>query len=41
MELVKVELKKDFVAAIKANRTVALSEQDKREGQFVKVSTWI
>jgi len=38
MELVKLDLQKEFVAAIKSNRTVALSEQDKRDGQFVKVS---
>jgi len=38
MELVKLDLKKEFVAAIKSNRTVALSEQDKRDGQFVQVS---
>lgn len=38
MALVKLDLKKEFVAAIKANRTVALSEQDKQEGEFVKVS---
>jgi len=38
MQLVKNILHKDFVAAIKSNRLVALSEQDKREGQFVAVS---
>jgi hypothetical protein len=38
MQLVKQKLGKEFVAAIKANRLVALSEQDKREGQFVAVS---
>ena len=38
MQLVKDKLGKEFVAAIKANRLVALSEQDKREGQFVTVS---
>ena len=38
MTLVKVELKKEFVTALKANRTVALSEQDKRDGQFSQVS---
>ena len=38
MELVKNTLHKDFVAAIKSNRLVALSEQEKREGQFVAVS---
>lgn len=38
MEFVKKELKKDFVCAIKTNRTVALSYKDKLEGKFVKVS---
>jgi len=38
MMLVKRKLKKDFVAALKANRQVALSEQEKREGRFVAVS---
>jgi len=38
MKLVKKELHKEFVAALKSNRLVALSEQDKREGQFVAVS---
>ena len=38
MDLVKHDLKKEFVAAIKSNRTLALSEPDKRDGQFVKVS---
>ena len=38
MQLVKNKLDKDFVAALKSNRLVALSEQDKRDGQFVAVS---
>lgn len=38
MTLVKHKLGKEFVAAIKANRLVALSEQGKRNGQFVAVS---
>jgi len=38
MTLVKETLKKDFVAAIKANRLVALSEQEQREGRFVAAS---
>jgi hypothetical protein len=38
MELVKQKLHKEFVAAIKANRLVALSEADKRNGQWVAVS---
>jgi len=38
MQLVKQKLGKEFVAAIKSNRLVALSEPDKRAGQFVAVS---
>lgn len=38
MQLVKNTLHKDFVAAIKSNRLVALSAQDKRDGQFMAVS---
>ncbi len=38
MKLVKKELHKDFIAALKSNRLVALSEPDKRAGQFVAVS---
>lgn len=38
MVLVKQTLKKEFVAALKGNRLMALSEQDKRAGQFVAVS---
>jgi len=38
MNLVKEELQKDFVAAIKSNRTVALSQADKLAGKFVPVS---
>ncbi len=37
-EFVHKKLKKFFVAALKENRTVALSYQDKREGKFKKVS---
>lgn len=38
MQLVKNKLEKEFVAAIKSNRQVALSEQDKQDGQVVAVS---
>lgn len=38
MVLVKQKLKKEFVGALKSNRLVALSEADKRTGQFVAVS---
>lgn len=34
-----VKKKKHFVAALKDNRLVALSEQDKKEGRFVRVDT--
>jgi hypothetical protein len=39
MVLITTELGKQFVCAIKANRTVALSLADKLAGQFVQVST--
>ena len=38
MQLVKQKLHKEFVAAIKANRLVALSEADKHNGQWLAVS---
>jgi len=38
MQLVKNKLEKNFVAAIKSNRQVALFEQDKQDGQFIAVS---
>jgi hypothetical protein len=38
MEFIKVDLKKDFACAIKNNRTAALSYDDKRHGQFIKIS---
>ena len=38
MVLVKQKLNKEFIGALKSNRLVALSEQDKRAGQFVAVS---
>ncbi len=39
MEFVVNDLKRHFVCAIKDNRTVALSEQDKLAGKFQQVST--
>jgi hypothetical protein len=39
MLFVKHTVHKEFVGAIKANRTVALSEADKRAGQFVTVAS--
>jgi hypothetical protein len=38
MEFIKLELQKDFVCAIKDNRTVALSCDDKLQGRFIKIS---
>lgn len=38
MVMVKKKLKKEFVGALKSNRLVALSEADKRAGQFVAAS---
>lgn len=38
MCLVKEELKKEFIFAIKSNRNVALSEEDKLQGQYQKIS---
>lgn len=37
LEFVHYDLKKLFVVALKSNRTVALSEADKRQGKFKKV----
>ena len=34
-----VKKKKHFIAALKDNRLVALSEQDKKEGRFVRIDT--
>lgn len=34
-----VKKKKHFIAALKDNRLVALSEEDKREGRFVRIDT--
>lgn len=38
MALIRTDLKKHFVCAVKTNRTVALSEADKLAGRFVQVS---
>lgn len=38
-KFIHYELKKYFVAALKSNRLVALSEQDKLEGKFQRVDT--
>lgn len=39
MVMIRTDLKKHFVCAIKSNRTVALSETDKHTGHFVQVSS--
>ena len=39
MLFIKQDLKKDFVMALKANRTVAPSVEDKLQGRFVRVDT--
>ncbi|MEM9775103.1 MAG: transposase [Chloroflexota bacterium] len=38
MRLIKEELKTEFIFAIKSNRNVALSEEDKLQGQYQKIS---
>lgn len=38
MGFIKVDIHKDFVCAIKNNRTVALSYQDKQQSKFIKIS---
>lgn len=37
MAFIKLDMGKDFVMALKSNRTVALSLEDKRQGRFVRV----
>ena len=39
MNFIKLDLKKDFVMPLKANRKVALSEADQQAGHYVTVST--
>lgn len=39
MNFIKLDLKKDFVMPLKANRKVALSEADQQTGRYVTVST--
>ncbi|MCA1617615.1 MAG: transposase [Acidobacteria bacterium] len=39
MKYLKRDLKKEFIMPLKSNRKVALSEADKRRGQYVAVST--
>ncbi|HMQ50329.1 MAG TPA: hypothetical protein PKA00_23110 [Saprospiraceae bacterium] len=37
LDFVHLDLKKHFVAALKSNQQVALSEQGKKQGQYQKV----
>lgn len=37
LDFVHYKLKKHFVVALKSNRTIALSEAEKRQGKFIKV----
>lgn len=37
MAFIKVDMEKDFIMALKSNRTVALSLEDKCQGRFVRV----
>jgi hypothetical protein len=39
MMFVKHELKRDFIMPLKTNRKVALSSEDKKQGQYVRVDT--
>jgi hypothetical protein len=39
MRFVKHELKRDFIMPLKTNRKVALSLEDKQQGQYVRVDT--
>ncbi len=38
MVFVKIDLGKDFIMALKSNRTVALTPEDQRQGRFVRVN---
>ena len=37
MRFIRQELEKDFIMALKSNRTIALSEEDKQQGRFSRV----
>lgn len=41
MRFIRQDLKKDFVMPLKANRKVALSLDDKRQGKYVRVDTLV
>ena len=38
-QVIRQDLKKHFIVALKSNRTVALSSQDKAHGRFVRIDT--
>jgi len=40
MEFVDKKVKKKFVFALKSNRLVALSMEDKKQGKFVRINEW-
>lgn len=39
MTFIRDDLKKHFIMAIKSNRTVAVSEEDKRQGRFTRIDS--
>lgn len=39
MNFIKLDLKKEFIMALKSNRTVALTEADRQKGHFVRVDS--
>ena len=39
LSFIRQDLKKHFIVALKSNRTVALSSQDKAQGRFVRIDT--
>lgn len=39
LNFIKLDLKKDFIMALKSNRTVALSKADRQKGHFVRVDS--
>lgn len=39
MTFIRQDLDKHFVMALKSNRTVALSEQDKQQGAFIRIDS--
>ena len=39
LSFIRQDMKKHFIVALKSNRTVALSPQDKAHGRFVRIDT--